>query len=349
MRKFIIALLLFLGVLFILLRISEIQNVVGTLKRGDWRFVFLAILVILIWLVNTAASYWSIYRAIGLDEKVENLLPVVAAANFANIVAPTAGMSGMAIFVSEAQRRNYSPGRAAVAGALFVLFDYAAFFCVLAVGFSVLIRRNDLNIGEVIASGLLLGFAVVLAFLIYLGLRSAQALGKALAWLARLTNRVLWPFIHREYLSEKRAYEFAHDAAGGLKEIDRQPGNLILPLFLALSKQLLLIIILFLSFLAFKVPVSLGTLIASFSLGYLSLIVSPTPSGLGVVEGVLTVALISMYVDKGAAAVITLAYRGITFWFPLLIGLIAFRWFGHKPRIELQQENIESPHLEQDQ
>jgi uncharacterized membrane protein YbhN (UPF0104 family) len=35
-----------------------------------------------------------------------------------------------------------------------------------------------------------------------------------------------------------------------------------------------------------------------------------------------------------AAAVVTLAFRGITFWLPLLIGFIAFRLL-HAPAIEL--------------
>jgi uncharacterized protein (TIRG00374 family) len=55
------------------------------------------------------------------------------------------------------------------------------------------------------------------------------------------------------------------------------------------------------------------------------LIVSPTPAGIGIVEGVLTVALRTMQVPIEASAVITLAFRGITFWMPVLVGILAFR------------------------
>jgi uncharacterized protein (TIRG00374 family) len=54
-------------------------------------------------------------------------------------------------------------------------------------------------------------------------------------------------------------------------------------------------------------------------------IISPTPAGLGVVEGALTLALTSMYISLEDAAVITLSYRGITFWTPLLFGMISLR------------------------
>ena len=96
-----------------------------------------------------------------------------------------------------------------------------------------------------------------------------------------------------------------------------------------------LLLILAVIFLAFNVPFSFGTIVAGFSLGYLFWIISPTPSGIGFVEGALTLGLTSMNVPLGAAAVIALAYRGVTFWFPMLIGMLAFRWLFKKNTVEL--------------
>jgi uncharacterized protein (TIRG00374 family) len=64
----------------------------------------------------------------------------------------------------------------------------------------------------------------------------------------------------------------------------------------------------------------------------LFLIVSPTPSGLGIVEGTMTVALNTLRVEWAAAALITLTYRVITFWFPLAIGAVAFRLLGGRSK-----------------
>jgi uncharacterized protein (TIRG00374 family) len=180
----------------------------------------------------------------------------------------------------------------------------------------------------------LIFIAAVIVILLYLGMRSATALGRALAWMARWVNWIMRFFTHKEYLSEQRAYAFAHDAAEGLHELRRNPSALLKPILLALTNKALLITILLLTFLAFQVPFSVGTLIAGFSIGYLFLIVSPTPSGIGIVEGVLTLALSSLSVPLGAAAVITLAYRGITFWTPLLFGMVAFRILTYSGQIE---------------
>jgi uncharacterized protein (TIRG00374 family) len=207
---------------------------------------------------------------------------------------------------------------------------------ILLVGLIILIRRNDLTLVVIVASAALVGLAMLFAFLLNLGMQSAEALGNALAKIAHFINRILRPFIHREYLSEVRAHEFAHDAAEGLIKMRSKPQTMIMPLVLALTNKTFLIIILLLVFLAFKIPLSIGTIIACFSIGYLFVIISPTPAGIGVVEGALTLALTSMYISLEDAAVITLSYRGITFWIPLLFGMISLRVLekvGIKPGI----------------
>jgi uncharacterized protein (TIRG00374 family) len=325
MRKFIVVVVFFLAIAFVILSFSELQDILATLRHTNPTLLILALGVELFWLLNAALTYHSLYQLMGLEDDSRHLVTVVAAANFINVVAPSVGMGGMAIFINDGSRRGHPPGKVTVAGALFVLFDYVAFLCVLALGLLVLVRRNNLNAGEITASLILLAIACVLAFLLYLGSRSAQALGNALAWMGRQVNRAMRPFIHREYLHEERAHYFAHEVASGLSELRKRPKSLIKPMLLALNNKTLLIVILLLMFLAFKVPISAGTIVAGFAIGYLFFIVSPTPSGIGVVEGVLAIALNSMRVPWDQAVVITLAYRGVTLWFPLGIGALAFR------------------------
>ncbi len=328
MRKFIIALGLLLGIFFVIGRFAEVQQVVDTLQRGDWRWLLLAALVQGAWMVNVAASFRALYRLLGVEEHINRLVPLAAAANFVNVVAPSMGMGGMAIFIVDGRRRRLPAARVTTAVALYVLFDYAGFLAVLTLGLLVLFRRNQLNAGEIVASLILVGVAIFLATLLYLGMKSAERLGRTLAWLGRVVNRALYPILRRDYLSIERAHSFAHEIAEGLALARQTRDGWLLPGALALSNKALLITILFLVFMSFKQPFSVGTLIAGFSIGYLFLIVSPTPSGIGFVEGAMTIALGSLRVPLGAAAVIALAYRGITFWLPLLYGMLAIRWVG---------------------
>ncbi len=329
MRKLMYALVFLLAVIFLIAQFAEVRAIIETLHRGDWRFIFLAFGVQLLWLVNVAASYQVIFRATGILEKLSKLLLLSAAANFLNVVAPSAGMSGMAVFISEARRRGYSPGRVTVGGVTFLLFDYAGFLCILTVGLLVLFRRNNLNTAEIIATIVLLIQALALVYLLFLGMRSPRVFGNILAWLARVINRVMWPILRKPYLPEARAHEFAREATEGLRQLRYNRRGTLLPFVLALSNKALLLTIFYLMFVAFQVPVSGGTLVAGFSVMYLFFIVSITPSGIGVVEGVLTLVLRSMNVNLSDAVVVTLAYRGITLWIPLLYGFLAFRLLSH--------------------
>jgi uncharacterized protein (TIRG00374 family) len=269
-------------------------------------------------LFNVSTTYGSIYRLVELEETRRQLFLMTAAANFVNVIAPSLGIGGMAVFLDTARRRNQPTGRVTVVGVLFALYDYAAFLCVLTLGLVVLVRRNNLTVGEITATCILLLIALVMSSLLILGYRAPGRLGKLLAWMVRLINKIVRPFIHRDY-------SFARDAAEGISLIRGKRKELVWPLLFALNSKALLICVLAFTFLALGTPFSVGTLVGGFSIGYLFLIVSPTPSGVGVVESILPVALGGLRVPWAAAVLITLVYRGITFWFPLLVGAVALR------------------------
>lgn len=325
MRKIILAILLMLGIILIILSFSEIENIIKTLEKSDWRIWSLALVMDLLWFLNLAISFQVLYKLMGMKEKIGHLFWLTSAANLVNVIAPSAGIGGMALLLDEAKRHNHSTGRVTVIGVLFILYDYFAFLFFLALGWVVLIRRNNLNTGEIIASFILLGLAIGLSFLLYLGYRSGERLGKTLAGIARFINRIIFPFIHRPYLKVENAYHYSAEISEGIQQIRGKRKEILWPFLLALSNKTILLIILALSFYAYQVPFSIGTLVAGFSIAYLFVIVSPTPAGLGFVEGSLTIALHTMRVPLGSAAVITLTYRAATFWFPLLVGAVAFR------------------------
>ncbi len=328
MRNFIFAIGLLLGVIFLASHFTEVEQITVSLQRGDWRFILLSVLLVLIWMINIAASYKTIFHVIGIEESLGQLLILTTAATFINVVAPSAGIGGMSVFIAEARQKGKTGARALVAGALFVIFDYLGLFALLGLGLIVLFRRNILGGKEITASVILFFMFTGMSLLLYLGFKSEHALADALAWLARTGNRLLKPFRRRKKFSEEGARSIAHDAVDGLNELRNRPLELIYPFLLALSNKLILLLIFYLTFKAFQVPASIGTLIAGTSLSYLFLIVSPTPYGLGVVEGVLTLALRSMYIPLSDALVITIAYRGVIFWIPFILGAIAFRWVG---------------------
>ena len=333
MRKLIFGVALLLAVIFIFSRMAELQNIIGTLERGEWYFLAPAFVLQVVWLLVAGLSYKILYRVLMLPEKFQQLFRMSAASTFLNVVAPTGGMSGLTIFLEDARKNNYSSARVLVAAALFILFDFFGFLVVLTFGLVILARRDDLTWPILSASIMLAVGSAGLGGLLYLGMRSGKLLGRILSWLSLRANSLLRPFMHREYFEPTKVYDFAVEIGEGLRTIRTKPKDAGLLLVIAIISKSLLIGVLLMMFLAFNVSLSPGTLIAGFSIGYLFLIVSPTPSGIGFVEGALTLALNSLYVPLADAAVIVVAYRGITLWLPILIGLVAFRSLSWRGKI----------------
>jgi glycosyltransferase 2 family protein len=325
MRKFLFSLVIFLGAAFVYLSFSELESIVHTLEEGNFWFLLVAVMIQFVWFLVAGLIFQSLYQALGMEDTVFKFSLLAASATFINIVTPSAGVGGVAVFISEARRNGQSVGKVTVANMLYLFLDYLAFLFVLALGLVVLFRRNDLGPTELIASGVMFAIAAGLGFMLYLGARSAEALGNALAKMACLINRILNPFIHRAYLSEARAHEFAREMADDLKSLPEKVHNLSTPLLYSFASKALLMFILLSVFMAFQVPFTAGTIIGGFAISYLFLVVSPTPSGVGIVEGIMPLALSSLRVPWSEAVIITLAYRGITFWLPLGAGAVAFR------------------------
>jgi len=321
----ILVVILCLGVTFVILYFSELQQIFTTIQRANPWYLAIALIIQVIWFAVVGLTYQSIYTLLGLKESRLHMMLLAVAANFVNVVTTSAGVGGMALFINDGQRRGQSSGKVTVAGVLYLLIDEASFLFVLAFGTIILARRNRLSDGDIAASLTLLAIACGIGLFLYLGYRSAKTLGNVLARLARIINAIVRPFLRREYLSEARAHTFASEVAEGISALPKKPASLILPLLFSLFGKILLMGVLTCAFLSFNIPFRVGTIISGFSLGFLFLIVSPTPSGVGIVEGVMALAFHSRRIGWGSAILITLAYRGVTFWLPLLVGIWAFR------------------------
>jgi uncharacterized protein (TIRG00374 family) len=325
MKKIFVVIILFLGIVVVVLSFGELETIVVTLQHAHPLYLLLAVLVQFIWFISSGRMYQSVFHLLGIHESTMSLSRIAAAANFINVVAPTGGMGGVALFATEARRRGHPAGKATVAAALFLLLDQAAFLVVLSIGLIILVRRGDLSAGEISASLFLLAIAVSYGTILYIGYRSEERLGRLLAKLARGINRLVNFFRKGEYLSEDRAYEFAHEVSDGFSGLTESPASLVRPILWGIFDKTLLMLVMVFSFLSFEVPFSAEIIVAGFSIAYLFLIVSPTPSGIGIVEGIMPLALTSLNVNWSQAVVITLAYRAVTFWIPLLVGAYAFR------------------------
>ncbi|HET9909593.1 MAG TPA: lysylphosphatidylglycerol synthase domain-containing protein, partial [Anaerolineales bacterium] len=160
MRKFILIIVIFFTAALVYLSFGELESIVKTLRQANLGFLLLAFLIQSGWFVVSGFTYLSLYRLLNMESSLYKLSMLFAASYFVSTVTPSAGMSGIVVFLTDANRNGQSPGKITVISVLYIFLDYLAFLFMLTLGLIVLFRRNDLDPSEIAASFVILVIAV---------------------------------------------------------------------------------------------------------------------------------------------------------------------------------------------
>jgi phosphatidylglycerol lysyltransferase len=314
---------------------AELKTLVITLARGKWQWVALALLLQIGYYILYTALYQVAFFTVEVRSRVWQLLPVVLGALFINVVAPTGGTAGNALFLDDATRRGESPARTAAGVLLALAADFVMFAVVLLGGLLFLLVNHDLQTYEIVGAIGLFVLIAVLGSVLLLGLWRPALLRTLFDWLQRVVNGLAARLKRSPFLAEAWAESTAAEFTGASTAIAAHPGRLVRTLGIGLLEQLFDVASLYALCLAFYGPVSLGVVVATYGIGVLFWIVAITPGGIGVVEGVMPLVFISLDVPGAAASVITLAFRGLSFWLPVFLGFLLLRrirTFGGRAR-----------------
>ncbi len=295
------------------------------LSHAKQSYILLAVLVILAWIATMGISYFVIYRIVGIDESPGHMIALSSAAmNFLGIVTPSAGFSSLALFISDAKQKGISSARVTISCILYILFDYLGLFVTAIVGLLILLDHQKLRWPEITATCLLGAMIGGLVLFLYLSSNHFEGQKKILEWTFNKLEKIASLFFKNKKTGNSRIIHFSEEIHFGAKALHNNYQILLLPIGLGFINKVLLILILAVLFLSFGLKVDLGVVVSGFVLGNLFTIISPTPSGIGIVEGMMTLALNSLGIELETAALLTLSFRAITFWLPFFIGMITF-------------------------
>src|SRR5262245_37579057 len=115
-------------------RLPQIRELVRTLAQGSWQWILAAVVFQSLYFVFFTLSYQAAFATVGLPSRFLDLLGVTFGSYFVNVVAPTGGASGAALFVDDAARRGQPPARAATGLVLQLAGDYVGVVVVVALG-----------------------------------------------------------------------------------------------------------------------------------------------------------------------------------------------------------------------
>jgi uncharacterized protein (TIRG00374 family) len=325
MRKWLFWLLFLTFIWLILSHLAEIQTLALTLSRGELTWILAAGGMMIPYYLVYAVSYQVAYDAVGIKRSIRELLPVIFGMLFVNLVTPTGGSAGVALFVDDAARRGYSAARTMSGTILQLLADFGSLSMLMIASLVYLSSRGSLFAYHIAGASIQLALTIILSASLMLGLWSPALLLRLLRGLQRLANGLARLARQPNFLEGGWTEEYAAELTEASRSIARRPSRLALAFLAMLVADLLAMAALSLLFLAFRVPASLGAVAVGYVVGILFWMVPLTPQGVGIVESAMTLTFISFDVPAIPAAAITLSFRGLIFWLPTFLGFILLR------------------------
>jgi uncharacterized membrane protein YbhN (UPF0104 family) len=285
-------------VLVVLLGYGGLRSSTHELLNARPLLVIIALITTALSFVAAAFSYWALaLKAVPLRQ----FLVVQVASGFTGRLLP-AGLGGAGLFGFFLTKRDHNAAEASAVVAANALFgitgDVSLMLAVLLLRPWYIHRLlGSLPYAKLVVVVLVIG---VILLGIFIFVRHSQKLRRFFRRLHKLARAV------HGTLSRPRA------AAGALA------ANIILTIALAASLVLALSAVgAHASLLAAMVVLSAGTLTGA---------AVPVPGGLGGVEAGLVAGLVIFGVPSSSAVAAVLLYRGVTFWLPIIPGVIAFRY-----------------------
>lgn len=324
-RRGIAFVLLILFLWLVVTQAAELRQLRITLAEGQWPWLLAAALSQVIYYVLFAGTYWAAFHTVGIPTRIRELLPLTLSALFVNVVVPAGGAGGGALFTENLAQRGHSPTRAATGVLLQLIADFSALTLLLIPGLIYLFVKHDLKIYEVVTALILLLFVGGLSGVLLVGIWRPGWLVRLFGWVQRSANwlfgRLRRSFTLADDWAQKSADEF--NAAAGVAA--NHPLRLLGTIGVAFLAYLVDIGTLYFLFQAFNYPITIGPLVAGLAVGILFWVISITPQGVGMVEGVMALTFTSLGVPGAVATAVALTFRGLTFWLPMLLGFFVLQ------------------------
>ena len=291
--------------------------------RWDWMLV--ALLAQFVCIALFGGLYRHAFRSVGMPAGARRMVSVLLASIFVKTVVPLGGASSMAVFVDDADSRGQSGARAAAGTIAVTAIDLTVALPVIVFGGVVLALRGQLAPYLVVGAAMYIGVVAVLIAGLALAGRHPAAVARALRPARSVVNAIGRVFRRPEIVSlawvQRQASQFAAAAAA----IPHHWHEVALAAGFSLAQRLVNGIGLWALFLALGRPADPTVVLAGLGASIVFFVVAIVPDGNGAVEGAMALTFVGLGVDATTAVMVTLAYRLLNVWLPVILGFFAAR------------------------
>lgn len=201
------------------------------------------------------------------------------------------------------------------------------YFPILGLTVWYLSKLHQLTNYEILAAQILIVVNVVIiaiiAFVLVLPIFSIQ-IAKLFA---KIMNFSIGKILGKEIFNERNLESEIKEIQKAALRFDQYFFTFSKSVLVSIIYHLINILVLYLSFKTFNYIPNIEIIFALYGIIVLFSIISPTPLGIGIVEGIAQLGAVSMGLESEKALVVILVYRFLSVWLPAFIGFFIFRKF----------------------
>ena len=322
------ALLLILGIVavcFLIGNADYLATFVDTLQTGAFIPLVLAVILMLARHFVQAASYDAAFDAVGHATGFWHNVVLIFSLVFINTFCLFSGATGVAFIIDDAHREGCDAGQSTGGAILSQIGYFAAIFVISAIGFITMLVAGEVNFLFVTGALCLAATLIALSSLFFIGHLRPRLLYRFFLGLQNLLNRIVGVF--KKSMGAGWGRKTAHSFENTANILARNPrGTFITVAYASFSAILNMATLVAIGF-AFGFEEA-APLVAAFAVAAISVILSPTPQGIGVVEAAIAAILTAYGCSLATATAIALVYRGVMFWIPFCIGAVLLSQSG---------------------
>ena len=322
------ALLLVIGIVavcFLIANADYLASFLATLKTGALVPLVVACVLMLARHLVQAASYDAAFEAVGHKTGFWHNVVLIFSLVFINTFCLFSGATGVAFIIDDAHRTGADAGTSTSGAILSQIGYFAAILVISVIGFLTMLLSGSMNTLFLVGGLALAAVLAALSSMFVVGYRKPRVLFRLFIGIESLINKALG--LLKRHLKPAWGRKMASSFISSAGILAKNPqGTMVTVSYASFSAILNMACLVAIGY-AFGFE-NVAALVAAFAVAAISVILSPTPQGVGVVEAAIAAILTAHGCSLATATAIALVYRGIMFWIPFCIGALLLSQSG---------------------
>lgn len=300
-------------------------------KVNAWALLLLVPLQIINYHAQTKL-YQSMFLIVQEKLRYRSLYRLALELNFVNNVFPSGGVSGFSYFSLRLKSgAGVSGAKATIIQLMKYILMFVSFQLLLGLGLLMLSFSGRVNGVVILVASSLVTLLATSTMLLGFIVGSKRRIQWFLTSLTKATNKIIH-IIRPKYpetINISRAQTVFTELHENYKILQKQPKNLIMPLFYSLLANTVEVLSIYVVYISFGSWINPGAVIIGYAIANIAGFISVLPGSVGIYEALMTAVLAATGVSAGVSLPVTVMYRVLSMAIQLPPGFILYNRAVH--------------------